>query len=107
MPVCLHCGTLADEGALFCTKCGWTLPQDERSVGGMSAARLAPSVPAPSASPPPPFVPMPMPPPTAPPFPPAWPATPGAYPAPGKPCVRCQTRISPAAVYCPVCQSPQ
>ncbi|MCI4365635.1 MAG: zinc-ribbon domain-containing protein, partial [Thermoplasmata archaeon] len=27
MSVCLHCGQLAPDAALFCPKCGFTLPQ--------------------------------------------------------------------------------
>lgn len=107
MPVCLHCGTLADEGALFCTKCGWTMPQEERLVGGMTGPRLAPQVPPSSPPPAPRFVPMPMPSSPVPTLPPVWAAGPTATTSPGKLCIHCQTRISPAAVYCPVCQSPQ
>lgn len=110
VPVCLHCGELGAEGALFCPKCGYTLPQS----GG-----------APAAAPPP----------VAPPTPRSGPATPypaatwgpvvppGAYAAPSasvpgavgaippppsaKYCVRCASLISAPAVYCPICQQPQ
>lgn len=112
MPVCLHCGELAEEGALFCAKCGYTLPQTAADARPLATAPLGP---APVV--PPPFSPgatlRPM----------AAVVPPGAYAAPAvsipgavaaippppnaKYCTRCATLISSAAVYCPVCQQPQ
>lgn len=113
MVVCLHCGELAPDGALFCTKCGFTLPQVDPRAAGVPApagppASAAPSTPpAPAAVSPgyayggrPPMVPYAL----------AIPAgaVPAVPPPPGaKYCVRCRTIISAAAVYCPVCQQPQ
>jgi RNA polymerase subunit RPABC4/transcription elongation factor Spt4 len=114
VPVCLHCGELNPDGGLFCTKCGYTLPQ----VG--STPPVPPPAPAPGSS-----SPLQSPPPTrpAPPFPYPTAGPMGAYavPAPSIPgavgpippppsakyCVRCRTIIARAAVYCPVCQQPQ
>ncbi|HLM91644.1 MAG TPA: hypothetical protein VK424_06305 [Thermoplasmata archaeon] len=120
MSVCLHCGELAPEGALFCAKCGFTLPQS--GVAGVSGS--APPSPAPvgmwisgsgssgaAVSPPPSQGAPPPPPPSNRPLP-----TPGSlppasvyWPPPpnGKYCVRCGTLIARPAVYCPVCQQPQ
>ncbi|HEY1198916.1 MAG TPA: zinc-ribbon domain-containing protein [Thermoplasmata archaeon] len=122
MSVCLHCGELASEGALFCTKCGYTLPQVDAAAGSTAnvpahplpapGAALGPPSPAgPTPPPPPPSVGMPWAYPTggyatlAPPIPGAV----GPIPAPpaGKYCIRCRTVISRVAVYCPVCQQPQ
>jgi ribosomal protein L40E len=111
VPVCLHCGENGPAGALFCTKCGYTLPQADAAS------------PIPSAVPPPP------PPTTRFPTPPIAPggypvvlpygpylvpanAIPGAVgPLPPPPnakfCTRCGTVIAQPAVYCPVCQQPQ
>ncbi|MGA7649296.1 MAG: zinc-ribbon domain-containing protein [Thermoplasmata archaeon] len=123
MSVCLHCGELASEGALFCTKCGFTLPQVDPSVGNNANLPSSPAPPGPGtplatsyrvASSPP------LPPPSigiplsyvpggyatlAPPIPGAV----GPIPPPpaGKYCIRCRTVISRAAVFCPVCQQPQ
>ena len=123
MTVCLHCGELASEGALFCTKCGYTLPQVDPSV-----KPAAPSpAPTPVGAPPPPGPPVPgapPPPPVAPLMGLGWtyaptgyavlapPPVPGAVgpippPPSGKYCIRCRTLISRVAVYCPVCQQPQ
>ena len=122
VPVCLHCGQLAPEGALFCPKCGFTLPQGEANpspaiprasppFSGTAPASPPASPPLTQYSPPPqssvPPNAIPMPPPTVP------PGVPGMYltriPAPpnGKYCIRCGTLISRPAVYCPVCQQPQ
>ena len=125
MTVCLHCGELASEGALFCTKCGFTLPQVDPSVQTVtpsSAAAPTPSGTAPpvGSSPPP----TPMLPTVASPVAFGWNYTPGGYailapppvpgsvgpmppPPAGKYCIRCRTLISRVAVYCPVCQQPQ
>ncbi len=115
MPTCLHCGELGPEGALFCPKCGYTLPQSDSSGAlprpgtPIPATRTAaPGVPAPLPPIPPRYVPV---------------APPGAYAAPvaavpgavgpiapprfAKYCVRCGTVIAQPAVYCPVCQQPQ
>ncbi len=124
MPVCLHCGELASDGALFCAKCGYTLPQTGVGTG---APPLTPGVPlgtaAPSSGPPPP---APIPAAQPAPYPPGLPAPPyvvpvsgptgapppgisGPIPPPpsGKYCVHCRTIIARAAAYCPVCQQPQ
>lgn len=111
MPVCLHCGEPAPEGALFCAKCGFTLPQAGIAPPAPSPAPLArPVVPVapPVAAPPPGYVPYAM----SGPY--AVPAAviPGAVAAIAPPpnakfCNRCRTPISRAAVYCPVCQQPQ
>ncbi|MEM0129138.1 MAG: zinc ribbon domain-containing protein [Thermoplasmata archaeon] len=92
MSVCLRCGTPANPGQLFCTHCGYTLPQETGPIPpsspppGPAPAVPAPPSPAPSAPPPPP------------------PAIPSAIPA--RPCPRCGAAIALGAVYCPVCQSP-
>ncbi|HTT14496.1 MAG TPA: zinc-ribbon domain-containing protein [Thermoplasmata archaeon] len=107
MPVCLHCGELAPDGALFCTKCGYTLPQVDGSP--------PPPPPPPPNSPPgasSPPAPVPLYVPVTAPASYAVPVVPGATgpmapPSSGKYCVRCRTVISRAAVYCPVCQQPQ
>lgn len=115
VPVCLHCGELNPDGALFCTKCGFTLPQVE-----------SPSSPVPPAAPPtaPPTPPSTSPSPSSAPLRPQYPyptVGPSPYMAPlpagaigpiapppgAKYCVHCRTIISQAAVYCPVCQRPQ
>jgi RNA polymerase subunit RPABC4/transcription elongation factor Spt4 len=110
MPVCLHCGELQPEGALFCTKCGFTLPQVGAAPPPPPAAASGGTSSAGPGVPPPPVV--------------AWtpgqaPGSPVAYPLPpgatapmptppsGKYCIRCRTIISQAAVFCPVCQQPQ
>lgn len=108
MAVCQHCGEPGVAGALFCTKCGFTLPQGE--------ATAPPAAPTPSA---------PVPPLAAgtgpagyPTLLPAMPylapaaSVPGAVgpvapPPSAKFCVRCGTAIAQSAVYCPVCQQPQ
>jgi len=115
VPTCLHCGEPGPDGALFCTKCGFTLPQGDQSGRGLPSVPTPAVVPpaparAPGTVPPPPlgFVPV---------------APPGAYAAPvavvpgavgpippprlAKYCVRCGTLIAQPAVYCPVCQQPQ
>ena len=117
MPVCLHCGEMAPEGALFCGKCGYTLPQP----GLASAARVA-APPAPTPRPPTPsgFA---APAAVLPPrggagFPVggtyavpvgALPGSVGPMPPPpnAKYCRHCAAVISVAAAYCPVCQQPQ
>ncbi|HXW66517.1 MAG TPA: zinc-ribbon domain-containing protein [Thermoplasmata archaeon] len=110
MPACQHCGELAADGALFCPKCGYTLPQVDTSLPPPPPPRLAPVAAAPAR----PGVPIPPPPASA--GPGAYPLAPGtiaaatpAMPPPpsGKYCIRCGTIISRAAVYCPVCQQPQ
>ncbi|HTT73466.1 MAG TPA: zinc-ribbon domain-containing protein [Thermoplasmata archaeon] len=112
MPVCLHCGELAPDGALFCTKCGYTLPQGEASPAvvppppgppGVAGARPG------SPAPPPLYVPVAAPGSYAAPAPPPVPGATGpmAPPPNGKFCVRCRTLIARSAVYCPVCQQPQ
>ncbi|HTW39377.1 MAG TPA: hypothetical protein VMF04_00740 [Thermoplasmata archaeon] len=114
MPVCLHCGEIGADGALFCAKCGYTLPQAD----GMPL----PPPPNPTRAAPPPVA-TPVAPVFRPPYgvpattfgtPAAYPIAPGAAPTPpmapppsGKYCVRCRTIISRAAIYCPVCQQPQ
>lgn len=110
--VCQHCGEMGAEGALFCGKCGYTLPQTSESAAPL------PHIPA--AVPPPRAMAGPTPP-TAAGWGPVVP--PGAYAAPidavpgavgsmppppsAKACVRCAALISAPAVYCPVCQQPQ
>ena len=115
--VCLHCGELNPDGALFCTKCGFTLPQ----VGGQPTPTAPPTAaPSPTAtapSPPPsvsgavshPTYSYPSPGGPSPYLVAAPPAAVGpiAPPPSGKYCVHCRTIISQAAVYCPVCQRPQ
>ena len=39
VPVCLHCGELGPDGALFCTKCGYTLPQADAGSGTVPSTR--------------------------------------------------------------------
>lgn len=117
--VCLHCGELAPDGALFCAKCGYTLPQVDTAPPAPSHALPGTATPSvPPTSPP-------TSPPTVAPRPPAYSpmASPTVYAAPAltipggvgpiapppsaKYCVRCRTIIARAAVYCPVCQQPQ
>lgn len=114
MPVCLHCGELALDGALFCTKCGYTLPQEGLGpvpvpargaipVGAPPASRAVPVAPVGPAY-------VNFSPPTAYAAPAAVvPGAVGPIPPPpsAKYCVKCRTVISQAAVYCPVCQQPQ
>jgi RNA polymerase subunit RPABC4/transcription elongation factor Spt4 len=122
VPVCLHCGELAPEGALFCTKCGFTLPQLDASVSPNAPPGAPGARPGPAVGPPvsPPFgAPTggrtsvgfgPVTPPGAYAYPAATvPGAVGPIPPPpnAKYCVRCGTLISRPAVYCPVCQSPQ
>ncbi len=115
MPVCLHCGELAPEGALFCVKCGYTLPQVGAPAPSPTPASVPPAAPAPMGylpPPPPSFVPPPRYAPMGAPVPYAVPVPPGAVgpiPAPpsGKYCVHCRAIIAAAAAYCPVCQRPQ
>ncbi|MGD1099346.1 MAG: zinc-ribbon domain-containing protein [Thermoplasmata archaeon] len=126
MSVCLHCGEMASEGALFCIKCGYTLPQVDASAGNNTGPLARPPT-----TPGPPLGTLPTgtsPTSTAPQPPPSssgslpWAYPPGGYvtlapppgalgaiPAPpaGKYCIRCRTVISRVAVYCPVCQQPQ
>ncbi|MGI0071579.1 MAG: zinc-ribbon domain-containing protein [Thermoplasmata archaeon] len=109
MPVCLHCGTLGEDGALFCSKCGFTLPQVDAAAPPLARAAPPVSVVAPGTAPPMVRVTSPA---SA-----AYPVAPGidasgftgpiAPPPSGKYCIRCRTIISRAAVYCPVCQQPQ
>lgn len=107
MVACLHCGEPGPPGALFCTKCGFTLPQGSGvpTVGASAAAAPLPS-PLPAAPAGYPVV--------IPPVPYLVPASslPGAVgPVPPPPnakyCTRCGTMIAQPAVYCPVCQQPQ
>lgn len=116
MAVCLHCGEPGVPGALFCTKCGYTLPQGAPAPAPSPVALAGPGSPA--------AVPSPA---AAPAYRPAV-AAPFAYPyaphlviaavPPGasgptmpppnaKYCVRCGSVIAQPAVYCPVCQQPQ
>ena len=117
MPVCLHCGELAPDGALFCTKCGYTLPQLEPASASAASPASQPSPPAGTPS----EAPRPAPAASRPGYPyPSFeapstylaPTPPGAVgpmppPAGGKYCIHSRTIISHAAVYCPVCQRPQ
>ena len=109
MPVCQHCGETGPAGALFCTKCGYTLPQAE-GIGAVKPpgppTPLAPPTPYPAVAPTYPILL-----PTAPYIVPAA-SAPGALgPIPPPPnakyCTRCGTVIAQPAVYCPVCQQPQ
>ncbi len=112
VPVCLHCGEMGSEGALFCGKCGYTLPQTEAGApAGAYSGRLPPASPVPPA---PPTIASggwgPVVPPGAYAAPTdAVPGAVGAIPPPpfAKYCVRCAALISSPAVYCPVCQQPQ
>lgn len=124
MPVCLHCGELAPDGALFCAKCGFTLPQVDTTTAAVprtpaAAPGASSPTPAPSsASVPPGWTPGP-PREAAFPYPPGTvaaayvvPLPPGATgpmqpPPSGKYCVHCRAVIARAAAYCPVCQQPQ
>ncbi|MGB6500483.1 MAG: zinc-ribbon domain-containing protein [Thermoplasmata archaeon] len=110
MPVCLHCGELGPPGALFCTKCGYTLPQGDPAA----PIRSASAVPSPSLAPGTPTGPAPMYPVVLQAIPYIVPASmiPGAVgPVPPPPnakfCTRCGSMIAQPAVYCPVCQQPQ
>ena len=119
MPVCLHCGEIGSEGALFCAKCGYTLPQPgaEATTTPLATRSPVPGAPVPAAG----VAPAPVavvPPRVAGPYVPSGvyaapaPATAGAVgpmspPPNAKYCSRCGTAISAAAVYCPVCQNPQ
>jgi RNA polymerase subunit RPABC4/transcription elongation factor Spt4 len=126
VPVCLHCGQIAPDGALFCPKCGFTLPQGDGTPGPSIPRPAAPysgsaspsagsptspplSSPTPPSSVSPTAIPMPPPtdPATAPPAGPNYFLTRIPPPPNGKYCVRCGTLISRPAVYCPVCQQPQ
>ncbi|HTP54812.1 MAG TPA: zinc-ribbon domain-containing protein [Thermoplasmata archaeon] len=117
MPVCLHCGETGPEGALFCTKCGFTLPQGDapapipaRPLPSSGPGGAAPASPSPlPASPAPPGYPMVL---QAVPYIVPAASIPGAMdPVPPPPnakyCTRCGTMIAQPAVYCPVCQQPQ
>ena len=116
VPVCLHCGELNPDGALFCTKCGFTLPQVESaptpvtSPSASPAPTTTPSIPpsgVATASHPAYVYPSPGgPSPYLAPLPPGA-VGPIAPPPAGKYCIHCRTIISQAAVYCPVCQRPQ
>ncbi|HTW56205.1 MAG TPA: hypothetical protein VMG36_07205 [Thermoplasmata archaeon] len=116
MAVCLHCGEAGAPGALFCTKCGYTLPQG-------NAAPLAPPTPlsvaapgsgAPGSAPGAPYRPV-APAPFAYPYAPHMTIAavppgavgPGPPPPNAKYCIRCGSAIAQPAVYCPVCQQPQ
>jgi RNA polymerase subunit RPABC4/transcription elongation factor Spt4 len=110
VPVCLHCGEIAAEGALFCAKCGFTLPQVDSTLPTSPPIPRSPfpTAPVPGGVPPPLTV--------APNSPSAQALPPGsiaamtgpmAPPPAGKYCIRCRTIISRAAVFCPVCQQPQ
>ena len=117
MPVCLHCGEIGSEGALFYGKCGFTLPQPGSPPSPTPGMVVGPAPPAPGRPGGPPMAP------TAPyradvpvlaggGYAVATPAPTGATgpmppPPSAKYCVRCATLISSAAVYCPVCQQPQ
>ncbi|MGP8077246.1 MAG: zinc-ribbon domain-containing protein [Thermoplasmata archaeon] len=113
MPVCLHCGEPGPPGALFCTKCGYTLPQADAAPPIPSR----PVVPPPATASPPPGTPMGYPigyPVVLQALPYLVPASSipgavGAVPPPpnAKFCTRCGTLIAQPAVYCPVCQQPQ
>jgi RNA polymerase subunit RPABC4/transcription elongation factor Spt4 len=120
--VCLHCGELGPDGALFCAKCGYTLPQVAPAPPAVSRTIESPvpaGPPVPVSPPLPqaggPVLPPPPPPlyvSVAPPVSYIVPAEPGAVgpippPPSGKYCVRCRTIIARPAVYCPVCQQPQ
>jgi RNA polymerase subunit RPABC4/transcription elongation factor Spt4 len=110
VPVCLHCGELAPEGALFCAKCGYTLPQADGSPPPPppSAPIGRPAGPGFAGSPSVGYPPVGAPLSYAAPAPPVPGATgPIAPPPNGKYCTRCRTVIARAAVYCPVCQQPQ
>ncbi|MCI4330413.1 MAG: zinc ribbon domain-containing protein [Thermoplasmata archaeon] len=102
MVSCIHCGTQAPEGALFCDRCGRTLPQGasstpmpERSAGPTPAAVVGYSAPLPPP-PPPPFL-----------VPPPPEFVPPGLVGRAKHCARCNTLISSVAVVCPVCQADQ
>lgn len=113
MTVCLHCGEIAPDGALFCTKCGYTLPQIDTSlppvaptapptappIAPVASPGMAPIAPRVSAGNPATYV--------VPAGATGVPTGPIPPPPSGKYCVRCRTVISRAAVYCPVCQQPQ
>lgn len=116
MAVCLHCGEPGAPGALFCTKCGYTLPQ---GAAGPAApfplgSGVTPAPGTPAGAPPPPFrpaAPAPFAYPYAPhlaiaSFPPGA-VGPSLPPPNAKYCVRCGSVIAQPAVYCPVCQQPQ
>jgi RNA polymerase subunit RPABC4/transcription elongation factor Spt4 len=116
MPVCLHCGEIGPDGALFCGKCGYTLPQEGMSPPSAPPPRgpLAPGAATPAPGPPSAIPPARVSPPYAPVGAYAVPVGPGSGavgpippPAHAKYCVRCATLIARAAVYCPVCQAPQ
>ena len=114
MPVCLHCGELGAPGALFCTKCGYTLPQGDGAAANVAAT---PPAPVPVSGAPPSGAPSG--------YPVGYPvvlqavpyivpasSVPGALgpvapPPNAKFCNRCGTAIAQPAVYCPVCEQPQ
>ncbi|MHB1867263.1 MAG: double zinc ribbon domain-containing protein [Thermoplasmata archaeon] len=87
MGVCIHCGELAPEGALFCVKCGFTIPP---AGPPLPRTTLPPTPPPPPPLPPPPVSSSPPPPPPR-----------------SKSCPRCYNWIGETARYCPVCQEPQ
>jgi len=105
---CLHCGEPGPPGALFCTKCGFTLPQGSGDATSGEPRAAAPP-PSPPLAPAPTGYPV-----VIPSVPYLLPASsiPGAVgPVPPPPnakyCTRCGTMIAQPAVYCPVCQQPQ
>jgi RNA polymerase subunit RPABC4/transcription elongation factor Spt4 len=109
MAACLHCGEIGAPGALFCTKCGYTLPQGDATPTPTPAPTAPRAVAATPVPPPPPGYPVVL---AAIPYIAPANAVPGAMgPIPPPPnakyCTRCATVIAQPAVYCPVCQQPQ
>jgi zinc ribbon protein len=108
---CPQCGSPADEGQLFCRKCGATVPQSPALSPPFGAAAMAPPPPPNPLPPPPPPRAGPAPPPPPPPpiggSPPAPDWIPAGLVGRAVHCARCNSLISAVAVVCPVCLSAQ
>lgn len=106
MTACPRCGTPAEPGALFCRRCGATVPQSELPSAGSAAGVTANSGVPPGATgavaPSPYYAPTPAPSAAVP--PPEW--IPDSLKGRAGHCPRCNTLISAVAVVCPVCLAP-
>jgi predicted amidophosphoribosyltransferase len=101
VPECPSCGTPAPMGALFCARCGRTVPQTGPALPDARPGTFppnSPSVPGNSVAPSYRSA--------APPIPPAPQWIPPSLVGRAVHCPRCNTLISPVAVVCPVCLGP-